>query len=87
MKTQFQRRKILCICYLIRAKSRTFGTHSNIDDCKADAISHAAENTRIKGEYIITKVEEIGNTGLVSADLTQKPYKGIKHGKSIEWID
>ena len=68
-------------------KSRTFGTHSNIEDCKADAISHAEENTRIKGEYIITKVKEIGNTGLVSVDLTQNPYKGIKHGKFIEWID
>ena len=43
------------------------------------------ENSRLKGEYLITKVKEVGNTGLVCADLTQKTYKGIKKGKAVLW--
>lgn len=65
--------------------NRTFNTHSTIEDCKQDASVHAMENSRLKGEYLITKVKEVGNTGLVCADLTQKAYKGVKKGKAVLW--
>ena len=65
--------------------NRTFKTHNTIEDCKQDANVHAMENSRLKGEYLITKVKEVGNTGLVCADLTQKAYKGIKKGKTVLW--
>ena len=57
--------------------NRTFKTHSTIEDCKQDASIHAMENSRL--------VKEVGNTGLVCADLTQKAYKGIKKGKAVLW--
>ena len=66
-------------------ENRTFKTHSTIEDCKRDANVHAMENSRLKGEYLITKVKEVGNTGLVYTDLTQKTYKGIKKGKAVLW--
>lgn len=67
-------------------KSKTFKTRHTIEECKADAITHAAENARIRGIYTITEVEDLGN-GLVSCDLTREYITGNKHGKNIEWID
>lgn len=71
--------------YMLSYKNRTFKTHNTIEECKEDAIIHAMQNSRLKGEYLIVKIRDLGN-GLVSTDLTEKIYKGIKHGKSIDWI-
>lgn len=64
--------------------SRTFQTHQTISECQKDADSHAAENSRLRGEYLIQKVEEFEN-GLVRIDYAEKFLKGIKHGKTVEW--
>ena len=40
--------------------SRTFQTHQTISECQKDADSHAAENSRLRGEYLIQKVEPKG---------------------------
>lgn len=73
--------------YMLSYKNRTFKPHNSVEECRQDASLHAMENPRLKGEYLITKIKELGKTGLVSTDFTERTYKGIKHGKTIEWID
>jgi len=65
-------------------KSRTFGVHENIQECKQEAENHALNNSRIKGKYTISEVDLICDN-LYRTNLTSKIITGIKKGKQIEW--